>query len=178
MSKIVTFSGQVVDLLSFDKSNVNINDISHSLSLTCRFVGHIKYHYSVAYHSIIVSYLCKKENALYGLLHDASEAYIQDIPSPLKNSYIFKEYKELEKHFTKQIYNHFNLFEDEPDDVKSADKLCFFIEQRQLTNVRVDNFDSSLDKILEEFPIARISKKTPEEVEKMFLERFYELTKV
>ena len=172
MSKIVTFSNRTVDLLNFKEQDVNIEDISHALSMTCRFVGHVKFHYSVAYHSIIVSYLCKPEHSLIGLLHDASEAYIQDIPSPLKATEYFALYRDLEKHITSKIYNSFGLPEEEPVDVKAADKLAFLIEQKQLTKVYTD---LDLDLIFNKYPIARIHKSDPADINNMFLNRYYEL---
>ena len=70
-----------------DAAEVDIKDIARSLARQCRFDGHVNVeHYSVAEHSIYVSELVAPEFALDGLLHDAAEAYIGDIVSPVKRA--------------------------------------------------------------------------------------------
>jgi len=66
-----------------------MGDISHSLSLITRFCGHTRFFYSVAQHSIMVSEMMKQdglspEEQAAGLLHDAHEAYVGDVPTPMK----------------------------------------------------------------------------------------------
>lgn len=119
---------------------VRIVDIAHALSNICRFNGHTKYFYSVATHSINVCALLRArgENSLvqlYGLLHDASEAYCCDIPRPLKN--FLPEYKDIEAGIMATVYEHFGL---EPPDkktidaVKEADDFILTLESRRLMN--------------------------------------------
>src|ERR1700674_199080 len=78
------------------EEDVCIEDIAHSLSLLCRFTGHVKQFYSVGEHSVRVSYLCPPEYQLWGLLHDAGECYAGDVNRPLKYSPGMEAYREYE----------------------------------------------------------------------------------
>src|ERR1019366_9954250 len=80
---IRTYSGVRFKPLDPDPA-VGISDIAHALANQCRFGGHSSAFYSVAQHSVRVSEICAAEDALWGLLHDASEAYLVDVPAPLK----------------------------------------------------------------------------------------------
>lgn len=80
-----TYSGKKIDLLNPDSSQICIKDIARALSKVCRFNGHVNVPYSVAEHSMWVAELVPKHLKLEALLHDASEAYICDIPTPMKN---------------------------------------------------------------------------------------------
>lgn len=85
-TSIQTFSGEVFDLLNPDPKRIRILDIATHLSRICRFIGASRYFYSVAQHSVIVSYAVPTAYAARGLLHDAHEAYVGDVTSPLKRA--------------------------------------------------------------------------------------------
>ena len=85
-----TISGKRVDLFSPDPSQIDIYDIAHQLSQINRFNGATKVPYSVAQHSLYVSMLVPEHLQLDALLHDAHEAYMGDINTPLKQ-YIHQE---------------------------------------------------------------------------------------
>ena len=86
---IETYTGGRFDLLEPDPGDVRLRDIAAGLSHTCRFGGHCRWFYSVAHHSLHVSRELPDEPRLQllGLLHDAGEAYLGDIPRPLKAEY-------------------------------------------------------------------------------------------
>ena len=102
---IETFTGKQFYFLDPTRDSIDIRDIAHSLAYTCRYTGHCKRFYSVAEHSILVSYLA--DDPLAGLLHDASEAYITDIASPIKPH--LTNYKELEDMLMGHIADRFNF---------------------------------------------------------------------
>ena len=84
MSWITTQSGKHFDFNNLSAADICIEDISCALSNLCRFTGHVQDFYSVAQHSVHVSYLVPPEFALEALLHDAAEAYCNDISAPRK----------------------------------------------------------------------------------------------
>jgi len=91
---IRTSTGRYVDFSNLSPHVIDIEDIAHSLSMQCRFGGHLPKFYSVAQHSVECSWRVSDENALEALLHDASEAYMLDMPKPLKN--LLPDYEKIE----------------------------------------------------------------------------------
>lgn len=86
---IQTYSGGAYDFADPTPDMISFHDIAHALSNMCRFAGHVKRFYSVAEHSVLVSYLVAQrtgdlELAVAGLFHDAHEAYVWDAPRPFK----------------------------------------------------------------------------------------------
>jgi uncharacterized protein len=79
-----TCTGRRVHIASPLPDEIDIEDIAHGLSHACRFAGHVQNFYSVAQHSLLVSELVDDRHALWGLLHDGSEAYLHDLTRPLK----------------------------------------------------------------------------------------------
>lgn len=103
---IITHSGLEFDLFDIKEECIRIEDISYGLSNIARFSGQVPF-YSVARHSIYVAKSLPKDLRLSGLLHDASEAYIGDVISPIKK--IMKEYIDLEAKMMKAISKKWNL---------------------------------------------------------------------
>lgn len=98
---------------------VSLLDIAHSLSMQCRYNGHVNHFYSVAQHCFHVSHLVSRENAVWGLLHDAAEAYCTDIPRPMKK--YLAGYEGIEAANMAVICDHFGLSYEAPDEVKLMD---------------------------------------------------------
>ncbi len=120
--------------LDFDYANlvsdgplpILIDDIAHALSHLCRYCGHCSRFYSVAEHSVLVSEWIEQlggglMETRWGLLHDATEAYLQDIPSPLKHAPQMAWYREMELRLQERVMFMFQLPLDEPLIVKQSD---------------------------------------------------------
>jgi 5'-deoxynucleotidase YfbR-like HD superfamily hydrolase len=128
---IRTFTGRQFFVLEPRVEDVCIEDIAHALSMQCRFVGHVDKFYSVAEHSVRVSFNCG-DQALYGLLHDASEAYIGDMSAPLKHQTEMSRFRTTERHIMTVVAEKFGLDPKEPASVKTADRRMLLTEARDL----------------------------------------------
>lgn len=138
--QIRTFTGKIINVLDIKKEDICIEDIAHSLTMQCRFGGHTCCHYSVAEHSLAVQQIISKmyyripepqdfrytppKNLLEltALLHDASEAYIMDLPSPIK--LLMPLYINIEDNIMKTIALKFNTIYPLPQKIHLADKLA------------------------------------------------------
>jgi hypothetical protein len=98
--EIDTHTGETIRPLDPDPENIKLEDIAHGLANVGRFAGQGKDFYSVARHSVHVSHEVEArggsaEARRYALLHDATEAYLSDVPGPVKKS--LPGYKHAEK---------------------------------------------------------------------------------
>ena len=140
MNYITTYTGKHFDPLNPDVSQVDIRDIAHALSLTCRGNGHVKTFFSVGQHCIN----CAREAELRGypgriilacLIHDASEAYMSDVPRPFKKSLI--EYQKTEDIILNMIYGKFldgPLSAEEKKIIKCIDNDMLYYDLKELLN--------------------------------------------
>lgn len=136
-SRICTATGALFDALDPDVELIRIEDIAQSLARQCRFLGHTRVPYTVAEHSVRVSWLleaqgCSRETILWGLLHDASEAYLGDLPAPIKHTTAFEAYRVVERAVQAAICTRFGLPIDEPAEVRAADERLLATEVRDL----------------------------------------------
>lgn len=170
-SHITTYSGLEYNILEPKLETVNIYDIAHALANSCRYNGHCNQFYSIAEHCVHVSYQVPEKDALAGLLHDASEAYVGDMVKPLKK--FMNYFKEIEDKNVNIIYHRFGLEPKEPDSVKEADYKMLLTEQRQLFNKRNENI---------KHPVSAYEMKIhcwePKFAEIAFLGRFFQLYKI
>jgi hypothetical protein len=116
-----------------DSSPFDIKDIAAALSKLCRFNGHCERFYSVAQHSILVSDLMHNlelGDPFEGLMHDATEAYLADIPSPWK--VLLPEYKALESRLDARLRQQFRLPAKITEGCKKADYIALYIEAEDL----------------------------------------------
>ncbi len=102
-----TFTGRQFWPLDPRPDEVEILDIAHALANLCRYGGHCRRFYSVAEHSVLLTRAVAPEYRLLALLHDASEAYLVDLPRPVKLS--MPEYKAIEQVVMVAICERFGL---------------------------------------------------------------------
>ena len=169
---IQTHSGQRVSITDPDPKDINIEDIAWALAHQCRFAGHCKKFYSVAEHSLLVASYLHREVRVEALLHDAAEAYIIDIPSPLKQ--LLPDYKIFEKRFESAIWQALGLKELSPDEkklIKFADRVALATE----ANILMRNTDDW--EILQGFkPQGHIHGYDHYEAYTIFTEKFADYT--
>lgn len=133
---IQTYKGLAFWPLDPRPEEIDIVDIAHSLSLKTRFNGQCKTFYSVADHSLNVCtwlevrYPNEPKLYLAGLLHDASEAYLPDVPKPIKP--LLTNFREIEDGILKVIFNKFDLKWEMDSRVKEADQVMLATEAEEL----------------------------------------------
>lgn len=154
-------------------SDVRIDDIAHALSNMCRFTGHCSRFYSVAQHSVLVASLVPKPFRLQALLHDASEAYLVDLPRPLKRLPQFAPYLEMEERTQAVIFQAFGI---EPDAestqaVDHADKVLLAAEARDLMPRREAHYWAWMP----EAPPWHIEPMKPKDARSAFLSAYAEI---
>lgn len=166
---MVTYTGKIVYPYDLKPSQISIRDISHSLARTCRYSGMMGGFYSVAQHSTLISKLVSPKYALTGLLHDAPEAYLRDLPRPVKLH--LTGYKDLEEKVWQVIAHKFNLPQKIPKEIKEVDRGIVKAELRDIMNLDEDFF-----KIQKETPDISIPSISIDQAKFDFMERYLELT--
>lgn len=115
-----TYMGKNLDVFNPDPSQIDIMDIAHALSNQCRWGGHTRIFYSVAQHSIAVANRLVPALRVQGLLHDAAEAYLVDLPRPIKKN--ISEYSQIEDNLMKVIAAKFEFdYPFHPEVLKADD---------------------------------------------------------
>lgn len=174
---IQTYSGRRIWPLNPDPDRIVLEDIAHALSNVCRFTGHVNHFYSVAQHSVLVSQKCDPQDALWGLLHDASEAFIADVARPVKQHPDFAFYREAEKRLMLAVCQAFGLPSSQPSSVTIADHRMLYTERRDLLNRLRGGERASWGADLEDqepYP-EFINPLLPNDAETLFLRRFKEI---
>lgn len=170
MTWILTASGAHFDLADPQPDMINLLDIAHGLANECRYAGQCRWFYSVAQHSTLASHIVAPELALEALLHDAAEAYIKDIPRPLK--LLLPDYRAIEQRVDAVIRHAFRLPERMSTAVKAADLTLLATERRDLmipddTEWEIIRSFAPLDK--------RIHAQPPRVAESHFVRRLLEI---
>ena len=154
---IRTFSGIYFNVFEPILEMIKIEDIAHALSMIPRFGGHFPIQYSVSQHSKMVMEHLESKNKLAGLLHDASEAYLLDIPTPIKHN--IPGYQEAETKIMQLIAEKFQFQYPFDDTIHIIDKKMlekewdFFINYNtpKITKLNCWNQTYSKDRFLFEF---------------------------
>lgn len=174
---ILTHTGRYVSPVDLKHDDVAIEDIAHALSNQCRFSGHVRRFYSVAEHSLHVAELCVSTPfELWALLHDASEAYLVDLPRPLKYHGQFGEaYRAIEADVQRTILQAFGIrMLAMPKPVHRADIVMLATERRDLMP-QVGEW--ALLEGVEPTRLRVVSPMQPAEAERAFLLTFERLTR-
>lgn len=176
-------SGEFFNPLKPNPAKIHIADIAHALSMKCRFTGHCRRFISVAEHSLVVSKLVPQDSALAALLHDATEAYLPDIASPVKQQATYSRHKVKEKLLEATIFFKFNIFEIDTIAIKLADNVAVGVEALyNLTGFDTaqhwewvrDIHDANPELVAKAVGLYRHLR--PEDAEAAFLHRWQELT--
>lgn len=170
MTWITTYSGLHFDYRKPTVDAICIEDIAKGLSHECRYTGQLDRFYSVAQHSIECSYIVPDQFKLEALLHDATEAYCKDIPSPLKK--LLPDYLQIENEVDLIIRQKFDLPRLMSAEVKQADLILLATEHRDIAN------DGKVWPMLKNIPLLeRKIEPVPGTIAyNRFIRRFYEIT--
>lgn len=171
---ILTYSGRQFWPLNPRPEDIDILDIAHALSNKCRFTGHSKLFYSVAEHSVLVAKQINQEGGpapirlqLTALLHDAAEAYLADVPTPIKP--FLPSFRALEDKILQAILQKFRCYWPMPGEVKEADHMLLHAERNQVMN---GGPPWSKDNLPLPASSLKVQFLSPEEAKEQFLSRF------
>jgi len=167
-----TYTGKKINPFNMRVEDIDMIDIAHSLSLTCRFNGHCSRFYSVAEHSILVfklvnslfaDYKCYSlyDYSIAALLHDATETYLADVPAPIKP--LISGYKDVENKVMDVVFEKFNIGKVDWSIIHRADLLALRIEADKFM------FSRGIDWDVNSLPLIDIEITEYKSVESMFL---------
>jgi hypothetical protein len=167
---ITTHSGFLFDFNEPEEAIFSIADIAHALSHICRFAGHTREFYSVAQHSVLVADQLPPHLKLAGLLHDAAEAFLGDVSSPLKA--MLPDYRAIEARVEAVVLQQFGLAPTLPPEVKAVDLAVLVTEQRDLMPGRAADWAARSGAQPYAFEIVPLAA---EQARALFMQRYQEL---
>jgi hypothetical protein len=166
-----TYSGKQIFPLDPKPEQICIEDIAHALAMICRFNGHTHSFYSVAEHSVFVALNVPVEHRVAALLHDASEAYLCDLPRPIKHN--VAGYAEAEDRLMKVIAEKFKFSLPLAPCIKEADTRILLNEREQMLLPSEMEWPGFED--VEPLPGVQLRGWLPRNAEAAFLETFFTL---
>ncbi len=161
-----TYTGKKFCPQSPKLEDICLEDIARSLSMTCRFNGHVQTYYSVAEHCVRLSLMDNESSPQWRLMHDAAEAYLGDMVSPVKS--LLRSFHTLERTLLMEIAKRFKLdIKDYNYAVMAADMKMLATEARDIVGI-----DPIKDWKMKTEPLSKIIKPwSPEDAECKFLRR-------
>jgi hypothetical protein len=170
-TRMMTFSGKYFIPGNPKPDQICIEDIAHALAAEPRYNGHTKYPYSVAQHSVNMYKVAPKAFKLESLLHDATEAYMKDIPTALKS--LLPEYQRLEDNLYTLLAGMFGFPAEMSPQVKETDMRMLVTEAAHLFPAdRRERWWVEMP--FEPYPYIDSSYWEPNRAEDLFLQAFYE----
>ena len=118
--------------------DIDIKDIARALSNLCRFGGHVQEFYSVAQHCVLASQQAPAEYKLEALLHDAGEAYLVDMPRPIKKA--LSDYRAIETNLDRACATRFGYPYPMSDRVREIDNRLLVTEASQLLGPHMEKW--------------------------------------
>ena len=143
MIYIQTYTNRKINLLNMQPQDIDIRDIAHGLSQVNRWNAQTITRYTTAEHSLYVSRLLPNQLKLYGLLHDASDAYLPDVPHALKYNKIMDDFRILESEIQDKIYQKYDIqYTPEAEKLlKYADNITAYWEYKKLFTKDIGHMD-------------------------------------
>lgn len=134
---IQTFTGVIFYPIDPRIEEIILEDVAHGLSNKCRFTGHTRKFYSTAEHSVRVSWNLRDRGRslmeqYVGLHHDDTDAYLPDVPTPLKILPEFKWFRDLEHHMQEMCFQKFGCMVEDYSVIKESDIILLLTEKRDL----------------------------------------------
>lgn len=172
---ITTYTGAHFYPTTPNKENIHIEDIAHALSYICRGNGHVKNFFSVGQHCVNCALEAmargySRRVCLACLLHDAGEAYMSDVPRPIKTG--MPQYKEWEDKIIRVVYEKFlgsDLSEEEAHLVKLVDDDMLYYDMKVLLGEKMDREEPLMMSMFSQEYVPFI------EVEEQYRALFYQL---
>lgn len=112
MKAFVAMPGGYLDDILNPEKLMKPMQIAKVLSKVCRWGGRGDHFYSVLQHSVELARALPKHLKIQGLIHDFSEAWIGDIPAPLKNTPEMRFLLEAEEALQKRIFEKYGGFSE------------------------------------------------------------------
>jgi hypothetical protein len=153
-----TVDGIEMNLWDLDPRIVTVPHIANALARINRYAGHWVHPISVARHCLALTDELKKQHhpagvQLQGLFHDATEAYTQDIPTPLKDRLSIHDerigatitYRGFEERMLERIYCRLNIPWPIPLEVWNADTEAYNAEILLIRRTERPRYDKSND---------------------------------